>query len=167
MAKINADAIISHWNTMLQGVQASSQTFYQSVEDTIRSHHVKDVQLSHVDFAEGGLLSARRTYLQAARKDHVFHICAAPFGDGFFISWWLGEAERGFRAWLSNLPYVGRLFRALLKPLTYYQIDTALMFQSVTHGAVLEVIDGLTNAKGQRALSEFDRKPVMKSFFGK
>ncbi len=167
MAKINPDAIISHWNTMLGGMQASSQTFYNAVEESLRTRKVSDIKLSRVAFSEAGVFSSRREYLQAVRKDHVFHICAAPFGDGFFVSWWLGEAERGFKAWLSNLPYVGMLFRALLKPLTYFQIDTALMFQAVTHGSVLEVIDGMTTAKGTKTLSDIDRKPIMKSFLGR
>jgi hypothetical protein len=69
---------------------------------------------------------------------------------------------------LASWPYVGFIFRllaAVAKPLTYYRIDTALMFQSVTHSAVLEVLDSVVSAKGLRALSDTDRKPVMRDFF--
>lgn len=52
-----------------------------------------------------------------------------------------------------------RFFSAL----TYYQLDTALMFQEAVHAAVLEVIDGLTQAKGLRALSEEERKPILRA----
>ena len=48
---------------------------------------------------------------------------------------------------------------------TYYSVDTALMFQSVTHGAVTAALDNALNAKGQRTLSDVDRRPIMKDFF--
>ena len=48
---------------------------------------------------------------------------------------------------------------------TYFQIDTALMFRYLTHASVLEVVDALTEAKGLRALSELDRKPILKDLF--
>jgi hypothetical protein len=41
------------------------------------------------------------------------------------------------------------------------------MFQSIAHTAVLRVLDGLTNAKGLRALSESERKPLMRDFFSR
>ena len=97
----------------------------------------------------------------------MYHICAAPFGSGFFLSSWLGAVESGFWAWLSDIPVLGVLARRFLKPATYYAIDTALMFQSVTHSAVLKVLDGLTTAKGLRALTEDERKPAMKDFFAR
>ena len=40
------------------------------------------------------------------------------------------------------------------------------MFQKAVHNAVLEVID-VTAEKGVRALSESDRKPVMREFYSK
>jgi hypothetical protein len=39
------------------------------------------------------------------------------------------------------------------------------MFQQAVHASVMEVIDGMTQAKGLRALSEADRKPILKDFF--
>ncbi|MBE0556260.1 MAG: hypothetical protein IH628_03425 [Proteobacteria bacterium] len=70
-------------------------------------------------------------------------------------------------AWLSGLPVIGFLVRNLLAPLTYYKIDTALMFQSVTHGSILTVLDQVTKATGLRALTESERKPVMRDFFSR
>jgi len=62
------------------------------------------------------------------------------------------------------IPILGAVYKALFKPVTYYRIDTALMFQEAVHRAVLEVIDGLTTVKGIRAMSEMERKPIMKQF---
>jgi hypothetical protein len=50
-------------------------------------------------------------------------------------------------------------------PTTYYKIDTTLMFQESVHRAVVEVIDQMTQAKGLRALSESERKPILRNIF--
>lgn len=68
-------------------------------------------------------------------------------------------------AWLVALPGIGWLYAWLFKPATYYRIDTTLMFQKAVHNAVLEAIDEMTTAKGLRALSESERKPIMREFF--
>lgn len=65
------------------------------------------------------------------------------------------------------LPLIGPLYERFFRPITYYRIDTAQMFQKTVEKAVMEVIDGITNEKGIRALSELERKPVMRDFFKK
>lgn len=164
MAHAVPTSILSHWNHMLPGLSQSSKEFYTAVEEFLGERNMQNVKAERISLAEGGVFSAKREYLQIRRSEHVFHICAAPFGNGFFISWWLGHVESGFWKWLSELPVIG-IFLGKLKPLTYYKIDTALMFQSATHGAVLEALDSITNAKGMRALTELERKPVMRDFF--
>ena len=62
------------------------------------------------------------------------------------------------------MPLVGWVYERIFAPPTYYAIDTALMFQEAVHNAVLEVIDCMTANKGIRALTEAERKPVMKRF---
>ena len=42
------------------------------------------------------LASANRQYLRMHRGKHAFDICAAPFGNGFFVSWWLTEPPLRF-----------------------------------------------------------------------
>lgn len=66
---------------------------------------------------------------------------------------------------LLSIPVIEFLVERMFKPLTYYRVDTALMFQSLIHGAVLEVIDDMTKGNGLRALSESERKPHMRDFF--
>jgi len=51
----------------------------------------------------------------------------------------------------------------LFHPMSYYRIDTALMFQESIRLAVLEVLDEMTKAKGLRVLSESERKPILSS----
>jgi hypothetical protein len=65
---------------------------------------------------------------------------------------------------MGALPLVGPLYERIFSPDTYYKIDTILMFQEAVHNAVLEVVDGMTAAQGLRALTELERKPVLKTF---
>jgi hypothetical protein len=152
---------------MFQGMQQSSNEFYARVEQYFRLHNLKDAKLERVNIAEGGIFSSKREYLQVRRGEHVFHVCAAPFGNGFFVSWWLGATNRGFVAWLSRLWVIGFFIRRLIKPLTYYKVDTALMFQSVTHGAILATIDEVMNAKGLQTLLFLERQPEMRDLFAR
>lgn len=168
MGKVAASSVLSHWNTRVPGLTQSTRDFYTAVESLLGSSKVDDLRLERVAIAEGGVLSVKREYLQVRRREHVFHICAAPFGTGFFVSWWLGETRSGLMATLSGLPFIGFSFRLLARlaaPLTYYRIDTALMFQSLTHGVVLEALDAVTKERGIRALSEVERQPHMRDFF--
>ena len=170
MGRARPASIISHWDQMIQGMQQSSNEFYAAIDLQLAPHMLADTKTERVNIAEGGIFSAKREYLQVRRNEHVFHICAAPFGNGFFVSWWLGEIESGLFATLAEIPFIGvvvRLFRSAVKPITYFRVDTALMFQSVTHGAVLAALDEVTTAKGLKALSELERKPVMRDFFSR
>ena len=106
-------SILSHWNHRVPGMEQSSANFYGGIESAIASEKLDDVKCERVNISEGGILSAKREYLQVRRKEHVFHICAAPYGNGFFISWWLGEIRSGLFASLASLPYVGFIFRLL------------------------------------------------------
>jgi hypothetical protein len=73
------------------------------------------------------------------------------------------EAEDAILA----IPIFGTLYERIFKPVTYYKMDTAMMFQSAVHAAVLEVIDQLISAKGIRAMSELERKPIMRGLYGR
>lgn len=157
--------IVSHWNTMIENLQVSPKEFLASVEKAIESKQIPNIKRASVDCREGGILSSKREYLRIKRKDHAFDICGAPFGNGFFVSWWLGEIPSFFWSIILSIPFLGSFAERFIKPSTYYKTDTAIMFQSLVHSAVLEVVDNVTQAKGLKALSELERKPVMRDFF--
>lgn len=183
--------VVSHWSTLIQDFHTSSQDFYESVKQAVERRKVPGVDFSSVQHHEGAGASAKREYLRVERKGSVFDICAAPFGTGFFFSSWLVRGRNLWLVWLAIVFAVGTfmawtaedleteqrmganagllvllvLVHLLFRPrLTYYRIDTMLMFQKTVHGAVLEVIDSLTSTQGLRALSEDERKPVMPEF---
>lgn len=196
MAKAPA-LLISHWPHLISELQASPLDFFSSVEEAIKRRQIPGAKTSRVTWPEGDAFSTRRQYLRVRRGKLVLDLCAAPFGTGFFVSWWLGELRGWMRLIIAILlplvPILGWqvLFKMfgmsplsvlllsilMLVPLggwlvlwrtsrpTYYRIDTALMFRSAVHNAILEVIDQLTQAKGLRALTEFERKPILRELY--
>ena len=222
--------VISHWCQLFENFQTSSLSFYESLEAAIERRQVPEHHSARVEFKEGGLVSAHREYLRMHRGKYAFDICAAPFGTGFFVSWWFTEpplkygilytlvfffavfismglafllgiligsllfgyifgAGLGFcfavfgvplLLWIQGnalrqginpgestvlaMPLIGPLYERIFAPTTYYSTDTALMFQEAVHNSVLEVLDGMTSAKGLRTLSELERKPILKAF---
>jgi hypothetical protein len=219
MAKLASDSnVISHWHHPLENFQTSAMEFYAAVELALAPKQIPDYSTSRVDWKEGGVLSARREYLRVKRGKLVFDICAAPFGTGYFFSWWLAEVPpSGGLIWalfivigslifmsisvqafgavagmflgvigciaallglgylihqgqggsdledrILGIPFFGSLYERLFRPFTYYKMDTAIMFQSVVHKIVMDVIDPLFEAKGVRALTELERKPIMR-----
>jgi len=179
-------SVLSHWHKLFEGFQESPQRVYGLLEEAIDKRKIPDVNVSRISYPEAGALSARREYLRVRRREHIFDICAAPFGTGFFVSWWLGEPRAFF--WLFaiiivvlietiglaiRLPWwlplgigltIVVLWRLSLRP-TYYRLDTALMFQDSVHSAVLEVIDQVTEGKGIKMLSELEKKPILSDLF--
>jgi hypothetical protein len=221
---------ISHWDQLIENCQASSLEFYNSVEKALVSRSVPQTQWTRVEHKEGGLASANRVYFRTQRGKYAFDVCAAPFGTGFFVSWWftepplpfaflytlaflfclviamnfafgigmaIGAVTKGYAfglffggcaallgvpafLWLIGngirqgtirgestvlaMPVVGRVYERIFAPTTFYSMDTALMFQKVVHQSVQEVIDCMTESKGVRALTDAERKPVMKQF---
>jgi len=73
----------------------------------------------------------------------------------------------GIEDTIIEIPYIGLIYERLFRPITYYRIDTALMFQSAVHSVVLQVVDQITQAQGLRTLSPDERKPIMREFYQK
>lgn len=157
---------ISHWYTMLEGLSASPREFYQQVAAAIEARKIPDLAVRHILTREAGPASAKRLYLEVRRGRLIFHVCGAPFANGFFTSWWLGETG-GLASLLALLPFAESLFPWVFRGRTYYETDTALMFQSLTHSAVLEVVDAMTQSKGLRGPVELERKPILRDLFAR
>lgn len=78
--------VLSHWYTPVPNFNLSPQDFYTAVEKELATQKVPGLEISRVEFSEGGVLSAKRTYLRMTRERLVFDICAAPFGVNYFFS---------------------------------------------------------------------------------
>jgi len=210
--------VVSHWDNLHEGLQTSVQEFYGLLEEALARRSIPGAQVSRVEHQEAGILSSNREYLRVTREGLYFDICAAPFGTGFFMSWWLTEPKNELSALVRlgvfgalfigelmlvsalglflgtflysglilgmvfaiatgalpspeleavvrSVPVLSWFYASFVKPVTFYRIDTTLMFQQAVHQAVLEVVDATTTAKGIRALNDQERKPIMRDFF--
>ena len=88
--------VISHWGHLFENFQTPSLPFYRSLETAVQTRAVPEAHWSQIQHKEGGLASANREYLRIHRGKHAFDICAAPFGTGFFVSWWFTEPPLKF-----------------------------------------------------------------------
>lgn len=82
-------AVTGSWRKLYEGVNLSSQSFYRAVEDGLSRRQVPGASASRVTHQEGGIASDAREYLRIERSGTRLDICAAPFGTGFFFSWWM------------------------------------------------------------------------------
>ena len=87
---------ISHWDQLFENFQGSPQEFYHSIEQAVAARWVPEIHWARVEHKESGVASASRQYLRMHRGKHAFEICAAPFGTGFFVSWWFTEPPLPF-----------------------------------------------------------------------
>jgi hypothetical protein len=78
--------VLHYWHELVDNYQTSPQEFYAAVQRTLQERKVPGLDATRVEFAEGGVLSAKRDYLRLTRERLVFDICAAPFGTSFFFS---------------------------------------------------------------------------------
>ena len=88
-----------HWYVPLLDFRISTQEFYSAVEEELKERNLPDLEIARVEFAEGGLLSARRQYLRLRRERLVFDICSAPFGTSWFFSLRGAVIPRTLRLW--------------------------------------------------------------------
>lgn len=79
--------VIEHWYSLISSESFSSKETYDHIEKEIAAQKVPGLAISHVDLAEGGLLSDKREYLRMKRERLIFDVCAAPVGVNYFFSY--------------------------------------------------------------------------------
>jgi len=146
--------IKSHWQHFYDGYQISTTDFYTQVEAGLRNRKIQDLSYTQESFLQSHIFSAKRVYLRITENEYVFYICAAPFGTGTFISWWLCIKDESF---INKIPILSRMAGKDRSNKTFYQMDTEDMYKSVIHSTVVDVANSLTANTGFR-LSELDRQ---------
>src|SRR5580658_8927224 len=104
--------IIDHWYSLVPGFNTSAKEFYEAVEKELKAREVPGLDISRVDFAEGGIMSIKREYLRMTRERLVFDICAAPFGTAFFFSCRFVEIPAAIQFWQLLVVSVGAVIIA-------------------------------------------------------
>ncbi len=91
MSKSQLEGVVAHWNKLIENFATSPLEFYASVEKGLERRQIPGLKTSRVTWNEGGVLSPQREYLRVTGDRHLFDMCAAPFGTGFFFSSWLSR----------------------------------------------------------------------------
>lgn len=145
------------WQHFFDNFSFSAEEFFQQVESGIRDRKVPNVSFGRESFLETHLLSDRREYLRITRNEFVYYVCAAPFGTGMFVSWWLCEKrQNNFNP--GRIPFIGKLFGKERDNKTFYQLDVETMYRSAVHSTVMDVLDKTTSASGARGLTELEKQ---------
>lgn len=147
----------AHWHHRFDNFSYSSQEFYAAVGRSIADKGMPGISMTKRSYSEGGLLTANREYLQISRNRQVFLICAAPFGNGFFISCWHYEKKSQWHEFLRKVPYIGAEIVKSLEMKTFYQIDTEVMYKEAVRQSVVDVTHAITEEKGIRSIGDMER----------
>jgi hypothetical protein len=106
--------VFSHSYFLIAELETSSDEFYSSIEAELKARYVPGLTMTRVEFAEGGLLSDKRTYLRMIRERLVFDVCAAPFGTSYFFSSRFAEIPAEIQAWQLLLLFGGGCVATLM-----------------------------------------------------
>ena len=147
-------SVKSHWQHFYDNIQFQSTDFYQQIEQGLRDRNVQGLSFGWESFLESHIFSAKRVYLKITENEYVFYVCAAPFGTGTFVSWWLCVKDEKTA---NKIPIISKMAGKDRNNKSFYQMDTEAMYQSAIHSTVVAVADALTGEKGYR-LTELDRQ---------
>jgi hypothetical protein len=146
----------TRWPVLINGMKFSSEEFYDLIEQKIKARIVPDIKFKRVQFRTGGMFSDKRIYLRISRKGLTYDVCAAPFGEQFFVSSWFGSKS----SFLFELPLIGKLLEWWLAPKTYYQHDSNSMFIETVKQCIQTSLDEIMNQQGIRLISDEQRKSI-------
>ncbi|HXI84706.1 MAG TPA: hypothetical protein VNL17_11530 [Verrucomicrobiae bacterium] len=107
--------VLNHWIAFVERFGYPPTDFYAAVEKELAALKVPSMDMTRVEFAEGGPLSDKRVYLRMIRERLIFDTCAAPFGTGFFFS-----------CRSVYIPAVVKLWHALVLALLFFGIYVLL-----------------------------------------
>jgi len=139
--------------TLHEWTKISTQKFYSRIESAIGERELSELRLGRRYYKEHGGISQKREYLAVSYRKLLFLICAAPYGTGFFISWWSGEKMSFFKELIFSIPGIGpKLARVMFKK-TYFELDTEAMFKQTVLGCLDEAVKDMITVKGKRDTS--------------
>ena len=161
--------IIGRWQQLVDGLDYSTNDFYNKLEAQFNRRNVPDLQMGRVVFRQKGHFSDRREYLRLIRNEFIFDICACPMGDkAFFVSYWHGFLRfKGVEGWLTRLllmvPVIGYFLEKTLIPNSYHYTDSTDMFQELAHLVVIGTVNEVSTDASLPPLTKDQQKPVLKN----
>jgi hypothetical protein len=124
--------VIQYWYVLFDNFETPASEFYQAIEHDLVARELTGMEISRVEYAEGGALSARREYLRMRRERLIFDICAAPFGTAWFFSCRFAEIPLTIFLWEVII-----VLFVLAAVVWFYTILFGLIFGSILFAASL------------------------------
>jgi len=152
---------IKNWNHHFAGMQFTSREVYEKIVNEINKRKIPGLAMGYLKTFEAGIFSPRREYLTIQYKKFNLDVCCMSYGTGYYMSWWLRRDDDRI---IAQIPVLRDIFGCNPQYPSYYQLDTAALFQSGIHDAILSVIDEITSEKGLRGLTELERQPFSRIF---
>ena len=78
--------VLDHWIAFHDNFSFPPKDFFDAIQKELEARKIPGMEISHEEFAEGGMLSDKRIYLRLFRERLALYTCAAPFGTGYFFS---------------------------------------------------------------------------------
>jgi hypothetical protein len=156
------DVLAEEWLFSADEFNFDAQEFYTLVEKNLVSQKIPGMEISRVEFAEGGLLSNQHLYLRLMRERFAIDTCAAPFGSHYFFSCRFVHVPALVRLWhiVAAILFFGLVFNLLIKPLGFIFAVIAVI------GLLFALVGVLRNAA---ALTDLDalllRIPVVATIY--
>jgi hypothetical protein len=142
--KSKNDAVLGHEIYFADGLTLPPQEFYDAVEKAMADRKIPTMEVSRVEYAEGGLLSEKRLYLRMIRERLAFDTCASPFGNTFFFSCRTVHSPPVLRLWHIAVAFV---FFAFVYSLLVRELG--MMFANIAMVALLiAIVEVFRNAIG-------------------
>jgi hypothetical protein len=140
--------VLGHWIAFHDNFSFPPLEFFDTVEKELEARKIPGLEISRVDFAEGGLLSDRRIYLRLFRERLALYTCAAPFGSGYFFS-----------CRTVYVPALVRLWHVLAALMFFIIVGGLLMIPlgiEFTIVAMVALMFALAAVLGNAAMSDLD-----------
>jgi len=164
MSKHPIQEILNNWQYLALGLDYTPDDFYKAIEGRIKQRNIDIIKTSRVFFTQTGWFSNKREYLRVTQGDLIYDICGAPYGDSFFFSYWMGVNEkRGCFGLLIpillSIPVIGAMVEKQLGSMTYYEQDTAMMFNALLTNIVMDEVDDIIGKKEVAPIPDDARTP--------
>ncbi len=84
--KRTKSVVQAHWYAPMLDYETDAAEFYAAIKAEVGSREFPGVEVSHITFKEGGLLSSAREYLRIRRERLLFDVGCGPFGKCWYYS---------------------------------------------------------------------------------
>jgi hypothetical protein len=136
------EVLAEEWLYAAAEFSLDPKEFYSTVEKKLEHQKFPNVEVSRIEFAEGGLMSDQRVYLRLMREQFAIDTCAAPFGNHYFFSCRFVHVPALVRLWhiVATIIFFGVVLNLLVKPLGFIFAVIAVV------GLLFAIVGVLRNA---------------------